>query len=87
MENTEFIDLYNKHILVLSSKHARPYVYGTFIAVRINPLIKNYITPELLQLPETELTEQEIENIKSKRPLFVSQINYINNLFNFRWMR
>jgi len=87
MENTEFIDLYNKHILIMASKNARPYIYGTFFAVRINPIIKNYITIELLQLPDKEFSEQEIAMIKSERPLFVAQINYVNNLFNFPWMR
>jgi len=86
MENTEFVDLFNKHILIITSKNARGYIFGTFVAVAINPLIKEYITPELLGLPTSKFTNQQIEKIKSERPLFVSQISYINNLFNFPWM-
>jgi hypothetical protein len=86
IENTEFVDLYNKKILLISSTNARGYVFGTFVSVCINPIIKEYITADILQLPEKELNKQEIEKIKSERPLFVSQINYINNLFNFPWM-
>jgi hypothetical protein len=87
LENTEFIHLYNKNILLISSKNVRKFVYGSFVSVCINPIIEKYITPEILQLPDGELTHQEIEKIKMDRPLFVSQINYVNNLFNFRWLR
>jgi hypothetical protein len=86
IENTEFVDLFNKNILIMTSKNLRGFIFGTFVPVRINPIIKEYITPEILQLPKTKLTKQEVEKIKSERPLFVSQISYINNLFNFPWM-
>ena len=83
MENTEFVDLYNKGILVIASEKKRSFVFGTFIAVRIYSAIKkNIFTPELLQLPKTEFTQQEIKKIKSERPLFVSQINSVNNLLS-----
>jgi hypothetical protein len=86
VENTEVIDLYNKNILMTTSENVRRYVFGTFVPVRINPIIKDYITPEIVKLPKTRPTEQEFEKIKRERPLFVSQIGYINGLFNFPWM-
>ena len=79
-ENTEFISLYNKKILLLASDKAVGYVFGIFVTVTINPAIKNYITADILKFPEGQVTQKEKEEIFGHRPDYLSTLEYINHL-------
>ena len=79
-ENTEFISLYNKKILLLASDKAVGYVFGIFVTVTINPAIKNYITADILKFPEGQVTQKEKEEICKHRPDYLSTLEYINHL-------
>lgn len=81
-ENTEFTSLYNKSILQIASNNVRSFAFGRFVSVTINPLVKKYITSEMLGLPNGKPTEKEIEEIKSNRPIYLNGLNYVDSLLN-----
>lgn len=81
-ENTEVISLYNKQIIVTASNTGRSFVFGHFISIELNPLVKKYITYDVLGLPKTTPTKDEIEEIKNNRPAFINNLNYVDNLIN-----
>lgn len=79
-ESTEFTSLYNKSILVLASNNVRSFIFGKFVSVTINPVVKKYITFDVLRLPKGQPTEQEFEEIKKHRPDYLSSLNYVDSL-------
>lgn len=79
-ESTEFISLYNKSILYLASNNVRSFIFGKFVSVTINPIVKKYITLDILHLPKGQPTEQEFEDIKKHRPDYLSSLNYVDSL-------
>jgi hypothetical protein len=79
-ENTEFISLYNKNILNIASNNLRSYIFGSFVTVTINPMVKKYVTTDLLKLPNGEPSQSELNDIKNHRPEFLTSLNYVNNL-------
>ena len=81
-ENTEFTSLYNKSILQIASNNVRSFVFGRFVSVTINPMVKKYITSDLLGLPKEKPTAKEIEEIKSNRPIYLNGLNYVDGLLN-----
>ena len=82
IENSEFISLYNKNILHVASNNVRAFVFGSFVSVTINPIVKKYITNDILDLPNSKPTKQDLENIKNNRPDYLSSLNYVNGLIN-----
>ena len=79
-ESTEFTSLYNKSILVLASNNVRSFIFVKFVSVTINPVVKKYITFDVLRLPKGQPTEQEFEEIKKHRPDYLSSLNYVDSL-------
>lgn len=68
IDNPVVAGLLHKKIIYIISNTGRASIFGMFLSVRINNLLKNKITTDLLRLPNGQPTEQEIEDIKSKRP-------------------
>ena len=79
-ESTEFTSLYNKRILVIASNNVRAYIFGRFISVTINPMVKKYITHDVLRLPKKNPTQLEVDEIKKNRPAYLSSLNYVDSL-------
>lgn len=67
-ESTEFTSLYNKGILVIASNNLRAYIFGKFVSVTINPMVKKYITHDVLRLPKENPTQLEVDEIEKNRP-------------------
>ncbi len=79
-KSTEFTSLYNKSIITLASNNVRSFVFGKFVSVTINPIVKKYITSDVLRLPKGQPTEQEVEEIRKHRPDYLSGLNFVDDL-------
>jgi hypothetical protein len=60
---------------------------GMLFSVTIYPPIKEFVTPEILDLPVHEPTEAEIERIKDSRPDFLFEIEEHKRVFHTSWRR
>lgn len=78
--STEFTSLYNKGILVIASNNVRAYIFGQFVSVTINPMVKKYINHDVLHLPKGNATQAQIDEIKQNRPAYLSSLNYVDSL-------
>lgn len=79
-ESTEFTSLYNKRILVIASNNVRANIFGKFVSVTINPMVKKYITHDVLRLPKGNPTQLDVDEIKKNRPAYLSSLNYVDSL-------
>lgn len=79
-ESTEFTSLYNKRILVIASNNVLANIFGKFVSVTINPMVKKYITHDVLRLPKGNPTQLDVDEIKKNRPAYLSSLNYVDSL-------
>jgi len=79
MECTEFTSLYNKGIIQYASKNIRKFIYGSYVLILLNPLVKEKITPPIIGL-SNEPTQNEFEKVRSERPEFLGNLKKINDL-------
>ena len=84
LECTEYISLYNKKIVQVASTNVRSFVFGKYISILINPLIKDKITDNHIGLLSSEPTQEELEKVKSERPDFLVNLELINNIMSGR---
>jgi hypothetical protein len=84
IENTEYISLYNKGVVLIASPNMNSYIFGNYIFIKLNEIVKKNITFDLLSLPAGKLSMAEKNIIISERPQFLSALNFRDKLMSFR---
>jgi len=84
IDNTEFISLYNKGVIVIASQNVNRYVFGSYIFIRLNNIVKKKLSAQLLALQSEEPTENEKQNIMSERPRYLSNLDIRDRIMRMR---
>lgn len=59
---------------------------GILMAVKINPIVKDFMTNEIIDLPNLKnINQSDAEWLNNNRPEFVSEIEDHNRVFHRRW--
>jgi len=69
-------------ILNFVGSHGRMSLAGMLFSMKISNFIREQLTSELLELPTSQPTQDEIKFLRNNRPSFMSNIHREDSLFN-----
>jgi hypothetical protein len=79
--------LVRKGILCLVGTVAERSLAGMLVPMKLSPAADAHLTFEMIELPQTPLSEANIQFLRKNRPEFLPEIEQHNQLFHTTWTR
>jgi len=83
MDHPVVAGLLHSGILQLVGSHGRMSLAGMLFSMKISDFIREHLTYEIIELPEGQPTEKDIEFLRNNRPEFMSSIEREDSLFKW----
>ncbi|MCK5607444.1 superinfection exclusion B family protein [Candidatus Pacearchaeota archaeon] len=83
MDHPIVAGLLSSGILRMVGSHGRMSLAGMLFSMQISDFIREHLTYELLELPQSQATQTEIEFLRNNRPSFMSSIQEEESIFNW----